>query len=242
MKDPNERYWLFIVFTTWKTRQRLNATAFQPLPNVVLLHLLSSVCLRRHKNQTSQTKQILFFQIKCKIKFTQCNGWGIRRRRAFLFCYLGYLVVSPCLFSCLLLPLIVGLRRVRGAFTPANLDVCTRLGGLGLIERKVWLLPPQANSTQISTSVRLISLPWPPAILKVVSITAKTLLAPSLIPSFLLFERQLKDFLRSQFVAFLTTKSSFNWVFLSLSIKKKLICFSMRLDVDLTYDHLVLWL
>lgn len=49
-----------------------------------------------------------------------------------------------------------------GAFTPANRDVCTRPGGLGLVGWTVLLLPPQATNTKKSTSPRLISLAAPP--------------------------------------------------------------------------------
>lgn len=49
-----------------------------------------------------------------------------------------------------------------GAFTPANRDVCTRPGGLGLVGWTVLLPPPQATNTKKSTSPRLISLAAPP--------------------------------------------------------------------------------
>lgn len=57
MKDLNERYWLSIVFSGWRTKQHLSATAFPLYSNRDFLRLLLSVCLtcNRKTNKLEET-------------------------------------------------------------------------------------------------------------------------------------------------------------------------------------------
>lgn len=176
MKDPNERYWLFVVFTAWKTRQHLSATAFLPFSNIDFLHLLLSVCLCWYKpNKFKETNFCRFFffffwrictRLLSSARLSQSKRWRICRLRVFLLSPWGIQwSLHAWSLACYLLVLL-DWDEFGGAFTPANRDVCTWPRGLGLMGWTVLLLPPQANNTKKSTSARLISLPCPSALLK----------------------------------------------------------------------------
>lgn len=132
MKDPNERYWSFIVFTTRKTRQHLRATAFPPSSNIDFLRRLLSVCLCRRE----KTNKSLCFSKGClapsfpsarqsslnlkagggkKLAGTECSS-SVRRVS-------GGLSDACSLVS--VLPGVVELRCVRGAFTQRLIEMYT---------------------------------------------------------------------------------------------------------------------
>lgn len=126
--------------------------------------------------------------------------------------------VSPCLFSCLLFPGIVGLRWVRGAFTPANRDVCTWPGGLGLIGRTVWLLPPSSQQDKKVYFRQVNSPPLPPCYTQRGLNHSDDFACPFFNALFPVVCQSTERLLGSMFVAFLSTKSGFNifsWPILS---------------------------
>lgn len=173
MKDPNERYWLFVVFTAWKTRLHLSATAFPPFSNIEFLHLLLSVSLCWYKPEVGRNKLsffLFFFLAICTLLYDyslSTQSKGIHRLWAFLLCPWG---IQQSLHAWSLdcySPVLLDWDELgRGPFTQANRDVCTWPGSLGFLGWTVLLLLPQVNNTKKSTSARLISLPCPPALLR----------------------------------------------------------------------------
>lgn len=114
MKDPNERYWLFVAFTAWKTRQHLSATTFPPLSNIDFLHQLLSVCLWWYKSDKLEEVNFLFslrFALTCAAQsLPDSESWGC----AGFSLSMGHQGTSPHLVSWLLFTYIVGLRWVGG--------------------------------------------------------------------------------------------------------------------------------
>ena len=213
MKDTNERYWLFVVFTARKTRRHLSATDFPPFSNIDFLSLLLSVCPCWYKpNKLEENnfcslflKRLPSVVSKCQTKFTQSKGWSICRLWALST---GHPAVSPRPASCLLFTALLDWDELGGAFTAANRDVCTSPGGLGFVGWTVLLLPPQADNTKKSTSARLISSPCPSAqrgLNHRVDFTC-----PSLYALFPVFFKSTAKLLGSMFVPFLSFKSCFN--------------------------------
>lgn len=136
MKDPNERYWSFIVFTSWKTRQHLSATAFPPSSNIDFLRRLLSVCLRR----CEKTNKLLCFSKGClapSFPSARQSSLGLKAGRggggggilAGTECSSSVRRVSGGLSNaCSLvsvLPGVVELRCVRGAFTQRLIEMYT---------------------------------------------------------------------------------------------------------------------
>lgn len=152
MKDPNERYWLFVVFTAQKTRQHLSATAFPPFSNIDFLHLLLNVCLTPAKQVRRSKLLFLFFLLRncsqrcqTKSKDSQHSSWCP--------------AVSPHLVS-LLLCAGVRLRWVRG-LSHGLIEIHTWPGGLGCVGWTALLLPPlsQQHKEASFRQVNIASLP-----------------------------------------------------------------------------------
>lgn len=151
MKDPNEKYWLFSVFTVWETRQHLSATTFPPFSNTDFLHLLLSVRLWRHKpDKLDET--FFFFLYKM---YTILSSLNLKGEECRAFQYSSALSrPSSSLFTLGLLTVIQRYCWIEmgcgGAFTPANRDVCTWPGGWGLVRWTVLLLPPQVDNKEVN--------------------------------------------------------------------------------------------
>lgn len=166
MKDLNERYWLSIVFSGWRTKQHLSATAFPLFSNRDFLRLLLSVCLTCNKktNKLEETNFVFLkgfytVYIKCQTKFSQSKSWKINRHWAFLLCPSG---IWWSLHACSLVyyNLLLLDWDESGGLLKQLIKMYEHPLGLGLIRTTVWLF--SVSSYQDKTSSRLISLNCPP--------------------------------------------------------------------------------
>lgn len=138
MKDPDEKYWLLIVFTSPTTRQHLSATAFPPFSNIDFLCAIECLSAPLQKPNKSEETLLSFPQIKRQTKFIRSHG-------TFFVC-----LRASSLHSCsLILYCLFFLDwNESGGLWRWLIEMYALGQDFGFTGKTVWLLPPRASNTK----------------------------------------------------------------------------------------------